>query len=82
MFKYYFFIIWEYLLILPKNLEMPSTGTPKIPRFKINVSVCECCCPFFIFCLSQSKKLENRVTYHMDVPLVNILVCAGIIEVF
>ncbi len=51
MFKYYFFIIWEYLLILPKNLEMPSIGTPKIHRFKIIVSMCECCCPFFIFCL-------------------------------
>ncbi len=51
MFEYYYFIIWEYLLILPKKLEMPSTGTPKIPRFKINVSMCECCCPFFIYCL-------------------------------
>ncbi len=42
IFKYYFFIIWEYFLILPKNLEMPSTGTPKIPRFKIIFSMCEC----------------------------------------
>ncbi len=30
---------------------MPSTGTPKIPQFKIILSMCECCCPFFIFCL-------------------------------
>ncbi len=45
-FKYYFFIIWEYFLILPKNLEISSTGTPKIPRFKIIFSMCECCCSF------------------------------------
>jgi hypothetical protein len=51
MFKYYFFIIWEYLLTVPKNLEMPSRGTPKKQRFKIIFSMCECCCPFFIFCL-------------------------------
>ncbi len=61
IFKYYFFIIWEYFLILPKNLEMPSTGTPKIPRFKINVSMCECCCPFFIFCLFFAFQRKVRI---------------------
>jgi hypothetical protein len=61
MFKYYFFIIWEYLLILPKNLEMPSRGTPKIPRFKIIVSMCECCCPFFIFCLFLAFQRKVRI---------------------
>jgi hypothetical protein len=60
-FKYYFFIIWEYLLILPKNLEMPSRETPKIPRFKINVSMCECCCPFFIFCLFLAFQRKVRI---------------------
>ncbi len=61
MFKYYFFIIWVFLLIFPKYLEMPSRGTPKIPRFKIIVSMCECCCPFFIFCLflAFTEKIEN-----------------------
>jgi hypothetical protein len=63
MFKYYFFIIWEYLLILSKNLEMPSTGTPKIPRFKIIVSMCECCCPFFYF-LSLSRISEKSENSH------------------
>ncbi len=61
MFKYYFFIIWEYLLILPKNLEMPSRGTPKIPRLKFNFSMCECCCPFFIFCLFLAFQREVRI---------------------
>jgi hypothetical protein len=61
MFKYYFFIIREYLLILPKNLEMPSRGTPKIPRFKINVSMCECCCLFFIFCLFLTFQRKVRI---------------------
>ncbi len=61
MFKYYFFIVWEYLLILPKNLEMPSTGTPKIPRFKIIFSMCECCCPFFIFCLFVAFQRKVRI---------------------
>ncbi len=60
MFKYNFFIIWEYLLILPKNLEMPSRGTTKIPRFKINVSMCECCCLFFIYCLFLA--FQRKVT--------------------
>ncbi len=32
MFKYYFFIIWEYLLILPKNLEMPSWRVKRNPK--------------------------------------------------
>jgi hypothetical protein len=61
MFKYYFFIIWEYFLILPRNLEMPSTGTPKIPRFKIIFSMCECCCPFFIFCLFLTFQKKVRI---------------------
>jgi hypothetical protein len=61
MFKYYFIIIWEYLLILPKNLEMPSTGTPKILRFKINFSMCECCRPFFIFCLFLAFQRKRRI---------------------
>ncbi len=61
MFKYYFFIIWEYLLILPKNLEMPSTGAPKIPRFKIIFSMCECCYPFFIFCLFLAFQRKVRI---------------------
>jgi hypothetical protein len=58
------FIIWKYLLILPKNLEMTSTGTPKIPRFKINFSMCECCCHFFIFCLflAFQRKVRNLTT--------------------
>ncbi len=56
-----FFIIWEYLLILPKNLEMPSRGTPKIPRFKINASMYECCCPFFIFCLFLAFQRKVRI---------------------
>ncbi len=59
-FKYYFFIIFEYFLILPKNLEMPSTGTPKIPRFKIIFSMCECC-PFFIFCLFLAFQRKVRI---------------------
>ncbi len=61
MFKYYFSIIWEYLIILPKNHEMPSTGTPKIPRFKIIFSMCECCCPFFIFCLFLAFQRKVRI---------------------
>jgi hypothetical protein len=61
MFKYYFFIIWEYLLILPKHLKMPSRGTPKIPRFKIILSMCECCCPFFIFCLFLAFQRKVRI---------------------
>ncbi len=60
-FKYYFFIIWDYFLILPKNLEMPSTGTRKIPRFKIIVSMCECCRPFFIFCLFLAFQRKVRI---------------------
>ncbi len=60
-FKYYFFIIWDYFLILPKNLEMPSTGTSKIPRFKIIFSMCECCCPFFIFCLFLTFQRKVRI---------------------
>jgi hypothetical protein len=60
-FKYYFFIIWEYFLTLSKNLEMPSTGTPKIPRFKIIFSMCECCCPFFIFCLFLAFQRKVRI---------------------
>jgi hypothetical protein len=56
-----FFIIWEYLLILPRNLEMPSIGTPKIPRFKIIFSMCECCCPFFIFCLFLAFQRKVRI---------------------
>ncbi len=50
-----------YFLILPKNLEMPSTGTPKIPRFKIIFSMCECCCPFFIFCLFLAFQRKVRI---------------------
>ncbi len=61
MYKYYFFIVREYLLILPKNLEMPSRGTPKIPRFKIIFSMCECCCPFFIFCLFLAFQRKVRI---------------------
>jgi hypothetical protein len=61
MFKYYFFIVWEYLLSLPKSLEMPSTGTPKIPRFKINFSMCEYCCLFFIFCLFLAFQRKVRI---------------------
>jgi hypothetical protein len=62
MFKYYFFIIWEYLLILPKNLEMPSRRTPKIHSFKINISMCECCCFFFIFCLFAFQRKVRILT--------------------
>ncbi len=61
MFQYYFFIIQEYLLILPKNLEMMSRGTPKIPRFKIIISMCECCCPFFILCLFLAFQRKVRI---------------------
>ncbi len=61
MFKYYFFIVWEYLLTLPKNLEMPSRGTPKIPRFKIIFSMCECCYPFFICCLFLAFQRKVRI---------------------
>ncbi len=50
-----------YLLILPKNLEMPSRRTPKIPRFKINVSMCECCCPFFMFSLFFAFQRKLRI---------------------
>ncbi len=43
---------------------MPSTGTSKIPRFKIIFSMCECCCPFFIFCLflAFQRKVRNLTT--------------------
>ncbi len=60
-FKYYFFIVWDYFLILPKNLEMPSRRTPKIPRFKIIFSMYECCCPFFIFCLFLAFQRKVRI---------------------
>ncbi len=61
MFKYYFLIVREYLIVLPKNLEMPSRGTPKIPRFKIIFSMCECCCLFFIFCLFLAFQRKVRI---------------------
>jgi hypothetical protein len=61
MFKYYFFIIWEYLLILPKNLCLAVNRNPKFPRFKINFSMCECCCPFFIFCLFLAFQRKVRI---------------------
>ncbi len=61
-FKYYFFIICDYFLILPKNLEMPSRGThEEIPRLKNIVSMCECCCPFFIFCLFLAFQRKVRI---------------------
>jgi hypothetical protein len=40
---------------------MPSTGTSKIPRFKIIFSMCECCCPIFIFCLFLAFQRKVRI---------------------
>ncbi len=54
---YYFFIIWEYLLILPKNLEMPSRGTQK---FLVSKLICVVV-PFFIFCLFLAFQRKVRI---------------------